>query len=182
MRSRRKGYTLIEISVVATILSVMVLLTATTMHAMYSGSRRLRNQANVRSAMASLALQMRRDLHVSREASLREDELGNAAGLNLELPEGAQVTYETMEAGITRLEKQGGEVLHRDLYRLKTNRHKLNWSVSAGTPPRVVVEVSPVNADASLGVIGAGTLRVEAIVGLTSQSFRLNERDEEDAP
>ena len=180
MRRRPAAYTLLEVTVVASILSMLMLVTATTMLAMYSGSRRLRESTYLQSSSANLALQLRRDVHAARDVSVRNGAKGEVIGLIVSRGGDLQVEYTAEDAGVRRVVRRGDQRIHRELFRLDAKRHRIAWRVVDGPPRHVVVDVryvgSPANSEqtnsdktnsAQLGPDSFSGLRIVATVGLT---------------
>lgn len=115
---KRRGYTLVELVIVISLLSMLtgvavMLLTSVISHV---GRQRDDNQAAV--VVRRLAADFRRDAHAATAAHL-EDPPANAAGkLTLTSVDGATVTYAAVSGGVERIATTDQTTAHRELYRL----------------------------------------------------------------
>jgi prepilin-type N-terminal cleavage/methylation domain-containing protein len=109
MKSLRRGKTLLEVAIVVAIMSVALMLSATTLVALFRLERQVRTSDAHRQAVARLASRLRADAHAAVAASA-------SAGWELSLADGRTIQYTFTAPEITRQVRRGEEVLHRDAF------------------------------------------------------------------
>ena len=108
-RRAATGKTLLEMAIVVSIMSVALMLSATTLVALFRIERQVRGSDSHRQAVARLASRLRADVHAAVSASAN-------AGCELLLPDGRTIQYAVAPPEITREVRRGGDVLHRDAF------------------------------------------------------------------
>jgi hypothetical protein len=103
------GKTLLEVAIVVAIMSVALMLSATTLVALFRLERQIRASDVHRQTVARLASRLRGDVHVAVSANVN-------AGCELSLADGRTIQYAFAAPEITREVRRGEEVLHRDAF------------------------------------------------------------------
>jgi prepilin-type N-terminal cleavage/methylation domain-containing protein len=114
MNSRRRGYALIEVLVVITIVSVMLALCAGMIHLLLKLDRVGRSASDVSADLSRLARDFRADAH----AAAPEDPKGRSGDrLTLSIAGDRTVEYQFRPADILRTVREGTKVRHFETYR-----------------------------------------------------------------
>ncbi len=130
MRSRRRGYALIEVVLVVTITTVMLGLCAGMIHLLMKLDRSGRSTANEAADLARLARDFRADAHASApvDPSSRSDEK-----LTLTLDQGRSVEYLVRPADMLRTLREGTKVRRYETYRTPA-RSRVRMEISGDGP------------------------------------------------
>lgn len=168
MTRRRAGYSLIETLVVISVLGMLMLVSATTLHGLYSSQRRLSQTAVRQGAWFELATHIRRDAHRAAGArrSAAADGQGQLETLALDLGDDWTVEYQLDSAGVRRVERRGSQrPPHRELFRLAPGSDA-GWRLISepGGRQRLVLHVRPAGGERP--VAADEVLFLEAVVGL----------------
>jgi hypothetical protein len=156
-----------EVTVVATILSLLTMITASTLYSLNSTTRRMREGTAWQASVADLSQRLRRDVHQAPQVSLRRDERGNVNGLTVQLEHDRSVQYETSAGGVRRTVRRADQFLHRDLFRLHAARQSVRWMLSENPPQRVILVIGQASERTSRSEAATPrTITIEAVVGL----------------
>ena len=116
MKSPRSAKTLIEVSIVVAISSVALMLSATTLVALFRLERQARSASAHQSALARLSSRWRADVHAATDAQVDQAaELTLAGGRTIRYV----VIQEATRAEVTREVREQGAVVHRDAFVLE---------------------------------------------------------------
>lgn len=113
---RRAGISLVEMLVVITVAAVMVGLAVTTIHLLLRAEREATSAARYATSVARLAHVFRDDLHFAREVELPAVEPGKPAVLIASADAGRHIRYELDAHLATRIETDGPDDTHRDVF------------------------------------------------------------------
>ena len=117
MRSRRRGYTLVETLVVIAVLSVVLGSVTLSLHAMYRSARHMRDALARYQQLERLAIQFRVDVHQAVSATANNpDDPKVLHQLQLMLGDKRTVDYRLLETRIDRIVHNGGDLEHQDTY------------------------------------------------------------------
>jgi prepilin-type N-terminal cleavage/methylation domain-containing protein len=136
MRQRRAGFTLIELTVVMTILSLVWLSITCVLYTLYRADHRLRDELQHEHAMNRLATRLRLDAHTAHSANL----LDRAEGGNelvLTTVEQRNVHYGVSDEGVYRIVRKDEAILHRDVFRV--GRVTEQWELRSSADPSLIV-------------------------------------------
>jgi len=136
MRRRRDGFTLIELTVVLTVLSLVWLSITCVLYTLYHADHRLRDDLQREHALDRFAMRLRLDAHAASSANLLElAEGGNE--LVLSTVEERSIHYGMSDEGVYRVVQQGEAVLHRDNF--LTGRATCAWVLQPPDNPKLIV-------------------------------------------
>ena len=110
--SIRHGKTLIEMTVIISCLSILLPLVATTMALVMKVERQVRGDLAQQTTLARLGSRFRTDVHTAQSATAGD------ASIELVLSAERTIRYAAVEKGIRREVVHGGQVEHRDAFRL----------------------------------------------------------------
>jgi hypothetical protein len=130
MNRARRAKTLIEVAIVVSIMSVALMLSATTLVALFRVEGQIRSSEAHRLALSRLASHWRADVHAAVTASLD-------LGCRLTTPDGRIIHYEFATPEIKREVRRGGEVLHRDAFVLAP-QSQAEFSLIGESPAEIV--------------------------------------------
>ena len=138
IRSQRSGFTLRELSIAIAVGSTVMMTAVGMLNHSFRWSTLAQHRRTDDQTFFNLSRQLRADLHIAREAAVRnpvrnavktevESELKNAAEptgglLTLTTDSGNVVTYTINERSVTRLETRQDETVGQDNYRWKRPR------------------------------------------------------------
>ena len=121
---RRRGFSLVELTVVGTAGFVLVMLATTTFRIVASQSNRI---ADARLNCARLADRLRRDIHAAeRFEGTQAEQRPGPLEFTLFLPDDREATYRYEATALVRLEHKAGDEGARDTFPLPENTH-LKW-------------------------------------------------------
>lgn len=112
-RPARRGYNLIEMMVVITVVGVLLGLCAMTMQALFRVSADAQSRRVAAGALDRLAEQFREDVHACSEAEVR-----SAVGLRLRRDPRVVIDYEARGNRVTRVESVEGQAGRHESYEL----------------------------------------------------------------
>ncbi|MCA9121650.1 MAG: prepilin-type N-terminal cleavage/methylation domain-containing protein [Planctomycetaceae bacterium] len=146
MMRRRDGVTLIELTVVLTILSLVWLSVTCVLYSLYRADQRLRDDLQRDHALDRLAMRLRLDAHAASSVSVNNVD-DNISELVLTVDGTRSVHYSDFEGGVYRIVRQGEAVIHQDAF--LTGRGKTEWQIETGQVGRLIdatltVQVVPV--------------------------------------
>jgi prepilin-type N-terminal cleavage/methylation domain-containing protein len=149
MTERRRGYALVEVLVVMTIVATMLTLCAGMIHLLLKLDRANRSASEVASDLNRLARNFREDAHVSAPI----DPSDKAADrIKLTVDDRKTIEYQVRPNDILRTVREGEKVRHRELYR-KPARATVRIELAnegARTFASLVVDRQPDGRDDSL--------------------------------
>jgi prepilin-type N-terminal cleavage/methylation domain-containing protein len=111
MKRRRRGYTLLEVAIVVTILSMVVVLATTTLTTLFRIERQFAGDAAQSQTIARLASQLRTDAHAAISTTTAE-------GCELALADGRTIRLAFASPAVTREVFRGDKIEHRDAFLL----------------------------------------------------------------
>lgn len=133
--TRRRGYSLVEMIVVLTLISVALSSIALVLHSLHRAERRLRDDGDFARTVQRLETQLRADAHAARGGG--QIAFGNApSALTLLMPGEQTVTYTIEPGGVERLVRQGEATKHREWFALAGA--SLAWSSNSTGPQEYV--------------------------------------------
>jgi hypothetical protein len=131
----RPGYTLAEMVVVFSVVSVVLTSAAVMIHTLAAMSQRMRVEIPHSAALTRLSVRLREDAHRAREWTVRPT--GDGSGeVRLTLADGSLVRYETQSASITRRWMRDDQLVQQELYSLPA-ASGVQFAVE-GTPERLL--------------------------------------------
>lgn len=136
MRRRRVGFTLIELTVVLTILSLVWLSVTGVLYTLYRADQRVRDDLQHEHAFDRFAMRLRLDAHAANSANLLELADGGHE-LVLTSASDRAIHYGMTSAGIYRIVRQGEVVLHRDAFIM--GRATVQWELHSPEEPALIV-------------------------------------------
>ena len=137
MRRRHAGFTLIELTVVLTILSLIWLSVTCVLYTLFRADHRLRDELQREYAIDRFAVRLRLDAHAASSGNIIEVTTG---GRELVLSHGDEraIHYGMSDEGVYRVVREGETVLHRDTF--LTGRATSEWELHMpGDLPLIVV-------------------------------------------
>ncbi|MDP6469161.1 MAG: type II secretion system protein [Pirellulaceae bacterium] len=142
-QSSRRAYSLIEVLLAVTIVSMVMTAVAVAMQAMYRVDRQLKDNAAYGQVVPRLSLQLRTDTHAAGDVALLDGPKG-PGGVSLTLAADGEVIVYQSEAGrVLRTRRRDGEELGHEVYYLgKTATFR--WQKTG--PPSSMVELEIVRA------------------------------------
>lgn len=156
--TRRAGFSLIEMAVAVSILSVILALSTTTTISLFRLQRQFATETGLALQTDRLAAQWRLDVHHATSANL-------TAGCQLQLPDGQSVHYDFQPPVVTRELHQGGERRHRDAFMLGEHA-AVSFLASESDRRLLILRISP-SENLSLGRVPAvRPLQIEAALNL----------------
>jgi len=115
---KRRGYTLVELVVVISLLSILTGVAAVLLTSVLSHIGRQRSDDQAAVVVRRLAADFRRDAHAALAARV-EDLPANPAGkLTFTSADGDAITYSAVTGGVERIAMTDQKTAHRELYRL----------------------------------------------------------------
>jgi prepilin-type N-terminal cleavage/methylation domain-containing protein len=117
-KRRRSGFTLIEMMVVISILTVMMSLVGMTFHLLLRTEKLVSQSFVTERAISRLAVQFRDDVHQAETGLLTSDANPGKYELALGDSRGIRVRYAATEKGLVRLSVDRDQVVSREDYRL----------------------------------------------------------------
>ncbi len=179
MKRRRRGLTLIEMSVVISMTAVVLSTMAVALHTMFRIDRQVRQELLATDNLMRLSTQLRGDAHQALSAAIDAADGGerNAASdrLLLSMGDNRSISFQIVAPRIERLVRRGDAVEHRESYRLAENT-SLKWLVDNEQPltsvrleihydsdeqPQPYRPVSMLSIDAAVGLDHAHASRQE---------------------
>jgi prepilin-type N-terminal cleavage/methylation domain-containing protein len=133
MTSRRRGFTLIEVLVMITLIGVALTAAVTTLVALLRIERQVRSDQTQHQSLISLASRWRADAHAAVAASTSDD-------CEMTLSDGRTIRYSFEAPRIVREVRRAGDVVHRDAFVISP-RAEVAFAV-LGDPPRRLVQLS----------------------------------------
>jgi prepilin-type N-terminal cleavage/methylation domain-containing protein len=129
----RPAFSLIEVAIAISILSVVLALSMTTIVALFRVERQFADDARHERAIGRLASQFRDDAHLATAAELD-------SGCKLAHPGEREVEYTFADSGITRVVNQGGKTVHRDSFLLGRGA-LVSFGFAADVPDRRLLQL-----------------------------------------
>lgn len=126
MRRRHAGFTLIELTVVLTVLSLIWLSITCVLYTLFRADHRLRNELQSEYAIDRFALRLRLDAHAASSANIMEVATGGNE-LVLSTVDERAIHYGMSDEGLYRVVREGETVLHRDTF--LTGRATSEWEL-----------------------------------------------------
>ena len=162
--TQRRGYSLIEMLVVMTLMAVVMSSITLVLHGLQRAERRLHDDADFDRTLHRLATQFRADAHAARGAGEIADDDDSQSALTLEMPDEKTVTYSIEPGGVRRLVRQGENTMHREWFALAGR--SVAWrSTTRGAHDRVVtLIVKPNNDRVAADQSAAAIVRIDAAV------------------
>ncbi|MBC8356240.1 MAG: prepilin-type N-terminal cleavage/methylation domain-containing protein [Planctomycetes bacterium] len=112
---RRRAFSLIELTVVLTVLSLVWLIVTSVIYTLYRADHRLRDDLQHEQALDSFVMRLRLDTHEARAAVLAPIAAGGTE-LVLSTADDKSIHYGVSEEGIYRVVQQADAVVHRDTF------------------------------------------------------------------
>jgi type II secretory pathway pseudopilin PulG len=114
---RRRGSSILEMSIVITILTVLLSAAAMLLASLVTHTGRQRATYHEAQVATRFAESLRRDVHAALSIEVSAAD-ATPAWLQMTLPAGEQVEYVVVDSGVVRRLRNGDEIRHRELYRL----------------------------------------------------------------
>ena len=115
----RRGYSLIETLAAMALVSVAFTTTGVALHGMFRTAQRMQDGLELQRTWERFAVRFRADVHEALSAQEGPGERqAHSKPLSLVLPGNATARYTLQPGRIDRVFRRGGEVRHRDTYRL----------------------------------------------------------------
>jgi prepilin-type N-terminal cleavage/methylation domain-containing protein len=167
--NRRRGFTLIEMLVVLAVSSVLLGITAVTLHGLLinqnSGRERLQSCRNIN----RLAEQFRNDAHARQEISA-----GGKEGIVEMAPasaDGITISWQCFADRIERTERKGEKVISRETYMLPPATEAALQLQSQPDASVACILILP--KQEAGGLLRAPAMRIETVVGLDSRLAKI---------
>ena len=139
-RRRCLGYSLIEVLLAVTIISIVLTAVAVSMQTMYRADRQLKDNAAYGQVVPRLSLQLRTDVHAASEAVVVNAPRA-AAGVVLTLATSGELIEYQSEAGrVIRTRRRDQEELGREVFSLGKDA-TLQWRTVEAPTPMVELEI-----------------------------------------
>jgi prepilin-type N-terminal cleavage/methylation domain-containing protein len=170
MRSRRRGFSLIELLAVMSVFSVTLTTIVMTLHGLQKSGDRLRASMDIGIQQGRFAHQLRTDAHAAQAFVTRPADNAEAPStiLQLTLPDQKIVEYRLRADGIERLLRSGDTVQQRESYRVLPVPQQGWMVVAGGAQPLVTVCLQGQSGGASTTHPSLPPWRVDAVLGLLS--------------
>ena len=136
MRRQRNGFTLIEVTVVLTILSVVWLSITCVLYSLYRAEHRLRDELQRERAINRLAMRLRLDAHAAASAKLLKLN-GGGDELVLSTEDERSIHYGRSDEGVYRVVRSGEMVLHQDSFFI--GQATFEWVLQSREDPSLIV-------------------------------------------
>jgi prepilin-type N-terminal cleavage/methylation domain-containing protein len=134
--NRRRAFTLIEVTVVLTVLSIVWLSVTTVLYTLYRADHRLRDDLQREQAIDRVSMRLRLDTHEANSARIVLTDDGTNE-LVLLVADDKSIHYGMEEAHLYRIVREGDAVLHRD--RFLVGRATSEWTLHHGEEASLVV-------------------------------------------
>lgn len=131
----RSGKTLIELVLIIALIGMVMTVAGKTMAIVLNKGRSGRDAFLANSDRSRFANDFRRDVNGAESAELSGDQDQADQQLDLSLPEDKMIEYRIQDDKLTRLERQGEQVLRREKYRIGFVAAR--FEIASGTPERV---------------------------------------------
>ena len=136
MKRPRMGSTLIELTVVLTVLSLVWLSITCALYTLYRADIRLRDDLQYEQSLDRFAMRLRLDAHAASSAELVErDEGGKELVLSTEGRR--SIHYGISDQGVYRVVREGEAILHRDKF--LTSRVTSQWELQSPQEHALIV-------------------------------------------
>lgn len=127
MTRRRRGFSLLELLVVMSLLGAAMMMITVSLHGLYRAEAGLRGDLDREHALEQFLTRWRWDAHTSTTVQSGNDAAG-PSGLTLSLADGRTVIYAATSQGMERIVSSNGEILQRETF-LLAGRPTANWKV-----------------------------------------------------
>ncbi len=117
-RRTRLGFTVVEVTIAAVVLSVLTVTGITVVLLLMTAEQRAAESLVVERSIAALADELRRDAHAATTAELTGEEAASPTTLSLWFADDSQATYECTDDGVWRREQRGDMVARREKFHL----------------------------------------------------------------
>ncbi|MDA1051498.1 MAG: type II secretion system protein [Planctomycetota bacterium] len=136
MKRQRAGFTLLELTVVLTVLSLVWLCITSVLYTLYRADHRLRDDLQSEQAVDRFAMRLRLDAHDASSANLLERNDGGSE-LVLLTVDGRAIHYGMSDEGIYRVVRKSEAVVHQDAF--LTGRAVPEWELHSPDDPSLIV-------------------------------------------
>lgn len=135
---KRRGYTLVELVVVVSLLSMLSGIAAVVLTSVISHLGRQRNDDQAIVVVRRLAADFRRDAHTATLAQIEDLPAHSAGKITMTSVDGETITYAVVADGIERIATGNQETVQRELYRLPRAQH-VHFAREILSPGRAIV-------------------------------------------
>ncbi len=135
---KRRGYTLVELVVVLSLLSMLTGIAAVVLTSVISHIGRQREDHQAAIVVRRLAVDFRRDAHAATLAQIEDLPATPAGKLAITSADGVTITYSAVPGGVERMATLDQQTTQRELYRLPRARD-LRFARETIAPDRAVV-------------------------------------------
>jgi prepilin-type N-terminal cleavage/methylation domain-containing protein len=168
--AQRRGFTLLEVIVAISMVSVVMGGAAVLLQGVWRVERSVRHHQVDLAGAFRLSESFRNDVHAAQpdKVSLARSATGTAK-LVLTLPDERIVEYTAGAAQVERIARRGSEVLHRDTFLLKPES-TVQWQLAAADNASQLISMliaAPLGSE-QLDMAEQRTLRIEAMPGMLS--------------
>lgn len=118
MRSRRRGYSLIESLVVIVLTGTTLTVVTLMMHTLHRTEHRWREDLRTQRALEQLAFRLRQDAHGATSVTIGQSRGDRSKSLTLATADEQTIVYSSSPAAIERVVQRGERVAHRDRFLL----------------------------------------------------------------
>ena len=136
MRRQHAGFTLIELTVVLTVLSLVWLSVTCVLYTLFRADHRLRIELQSEYAIDRFAARLRLDAHAASSATSIEVATGGRELVLSNVDERA-IHYGMSDEGVYRVVREGETVLHRDTF--LTGRATSEWELHTPEIPSLTI-------------------------------------------
>ena len=115
---RQNGFTLIEMVVAISMISVMLTLAGMTFHLILRAEKSVSQSFVTERSISRLAIQFRDDVHRAEAGTINNDSQSSRSELNLDIASGSGIRYAVTTDGLARILVEDGTIVARDDFRL----------------------------------------------------------------
>jgi prepilin-type N-terminal cleavage/methylation domain-containing protein len=115
--NQRRGYTLVELLVVISIVTVALTSVAVALHSLFQVDKQLRQELADAATLTRLAARLRSDAHGAEKAELMAGQTGTG-GAAFTAQDGRRIEYREESRRLVRTARRGDNVEHRDVFAL----------------------------------------------------------------
>lgn len=162
-RNSRRGVSLVEMVVVMTFSTSLVVAAAGLIHVLLEFQKQRQTTIEQARSLDRLAPQFREDVHAAVE--FRRDVQGNLAVRQLRLADGGRIEYSFAEGRVIREEREGDALRRRETYKLpEAAIAGIDYAPDGDRLLRLAID-GPSAADIPSGVAPVRPVRIDAALG-----------------
>jgi prepilin-type N-terminal cleavage/methylation domain-containing protein len=168
---RRRGFTLVEMTVVVSLASIVLGGVAVLLQGVWRAERSVADHRAIRAAMFRLGELFRADVHAGKVADAMTPPDGATADkIALALPGDRTVEYSWANAQIERVVRVNGEIVHQDTFPLPAGATAV-WQVADAEPRLVTLLITMPLGVKQLELADERTMRIDAVIDKRSPAI-----------